>query len=170
MKKLEVVAYLTQIKEAREEWAKARVKFLSDVDAVLNRLLYEGAREYMSAEEMARASGMNIKPIRQRMRDLGLDPRKGKTVLSKKASEALSNNAALLGIEPSEMDLMSPLAYLPMGEKMKRQLQDSAVSQVFPETYGSASTLAEKLTDAGLDFEDAVEWVNEVIARGEQIR
>jgi hypothetical protein len=170
MKKLEVVAYLMQIKEARETFAKVQTKFASDVDAMMNRLIHEGARNYMSAEEIARAAGMPVKRIRAFMRSNGLAPSDSKTLLSKKAAEALSNNAALLGIEPSEMDLMSPLAYLPMGEKMKRQLQDSAVSQVFPETYGDAHVLAEKLTDSGLDFEDAVEWVNEVIARGEQIQ
>lgn len=130
MKKFDVVIALEGVREAKAEWAKAQTKFNSDVTAVMTRLLHEGARNFMSAEEIARASGHTTKRIRQMMRDIGLNPRDGKTVLSKNAAEALNNNAALLGIEPHEMDLMSPLAYLPMGEQMKRKLQDRAVSQV----------------------------------------
>ena len=130
MKRLEVLSYLGQIKEARETFARVQTKFNSDVDAAMGRLIHEGARNYMSPEEIARAAGMPTKRVRAFMRSVGLSPSEGKTVLSKKAAEALANNAALLGIEPSEMDLMSPLAYLPMGEKLKRELQDRSVSQV----------------------------------------
>lgn len=130
MKRHEVIGYLIQIKEAREVFAKTQTKFASDVDAMMNRLIHEGARNFMSAEEIARAAGMPVKRIRAFMRSAGLSPSDSKTLLSKKAAEALANNSALLGIEPSEMDLMSPLAYLPMGSVMKRELQDRSVSQV----------------------------------------
>lgn len=130
MKRLEVLSYLGQIKEAREEFARVQTKFASDVDAMMNRLIHEGARNFMSAEEIGRAAGMPVKRIRAFMRSAGLSPSDSKTLLSKKAAEALANNSALLGIEPSEMDLMSPLAYLPMGSVMKRELQDRSVSQV----------------------------------------
>lgn len=142
MRRLEVLSYLGQIKEAREAFARAQTKFTSDVDAMMNRLLHEGARNFMSAEEIARASGMPVKRIRSFMRSAGLSPSDSKTLLSKKAAEALANNSALLGIEPSEMDLMSPLAYLPMGSVMKRELQDRSVSQV---TDVSGNPLIEEL-------------------------
>jgi hypothetical protein len=164
MKKLEVLSYLRQIRDARAEAAKAQAKFRSDVDAVLNRLLHEGVRNYMSAEEMAAACDMNRKAIRQRMRDLGLNPRDGKNVLSKRASEALANNAALLGVEPSEMDLMSPLAYLPMGDKLKRELQDATTAQVTTlddEVSGNRKFDADPVIDALQQVrDDAADYCN----------
>lgn len=130
MKKFDVIIALESVQSAKREWAAGVTMFNASVDTLMSRLLHEAAANYMSPEEVARASGFTPKRVRQMMRDRGLNPRDGKTVLNQKASEALANNAALLGIEPSEMDLMSPLAYLPMGEKMKRELQDKTVSQV----------------------------------------
>ena len=130
MQKFDVVIALEGVREAKAEWAKAVTKFNADVEYVMARLLHEAARNYMSAEEVAKASGFTVKRVRTLMRAAGLDPRSGKTLLAKKAAEALADNAALLGIEPHEMDLMSPLAYLPMGEKMRRELQERSVSQV----------------------------------------
>lgn len=169
MKKLDVILALRELREAKYQWAKAQTKFNSDVTAIMTRLLHEAAANLMSDREVANESGFTIKRVRQMMRDIGLNPRDGKTLLSSKAAEALANNATLLGIEPSEMDLMSPLAYLPMGEQMKRELQDKAVSQVTA-LHGPPYALAEKLSDAGVQWDDAIEWVNEVIARGEQIK
>jgi hypothetical protein len=59
------------------------------------------------------------------MRNSGLDPRQGKSLLAKTAAEHLQENAALMGIEPHEMDLMSPLAYLPMGQELRAILETS---------------------------------------------
>lgn len=130
MKKLEVVSLLAMVKTAKEQHALEETKFNSDIVAVMTRLLHEAAVNYMSAEEVAKHSGFTVKRVRALMRDVGLNPRDGKGMLNRLASEALSNNAALMGIEPYEMDLMSPLAYLPMGEQMKRELADRTVSQV----------------------------------------
>jgi len=70
------------------------------------------------------------KSIRSKMRALGLDPRSGKRVLSKTASSALLENSAIMGIEPGEMDLTSPLAYLPMGEELRKRYQDKTLARV----------------------------------------
>lgn len=152
MKRLEVMSYLGQIKEAKAEWAKAQMKFNSDVAAIMTRLLHEAARNYMSPDEVAKSSGFTTKRVRDLMRSAGLNPRDGKNLLSKKASEALSNNATLLGVEPSEMDLMSPLAYLPMGEEMRKRLL-AEQAQGVTEVSGNSLTEAEmnRLTNF-LDF------------------
>lgn len=129
MKKFDVVLALSKIREANALWTKQRLAFNSDVDDLLRRLLHEAAHNFMSVEEVSKASGFTPKRVRELMRRAGLNPKDGKRLLSKKAAEALANNSALLGIEPGEMDLMSPLAYLPMGEQLKRQLHKT-VSQV----------------------------------------
>lgn len=129
MKRLEVLSLLAQVKEARE----TRAEFVRDltigIDTAMRRLLYEAVANYMSPEEIARASGHTTKRIRQWLRELDLNPTTGKTVLSKRAAAALATNAELLGIEPGEL-LMSPLAYLPMGAKMRRELENAHVSSV----------------------------------------
>lgn len=130
MQKFDVQFALEGVAEARAAWAKAKRKFDADVNTVMRRLLHEAAANYMSVEEVARPSGYNTTQIRSMMRINGMDPRDGKTLLAKHAADALASNAELLGIEPHEMDLMSPLAYLPAGEKLRRELQDRTVSQV----------------------------------------
>lgn len=130
MKKADIIEALHKVREAKHVWAREQATFNSSVEAVMTRLLHEAAVQRMSPEEVARESGFTPKRIRAIMRIIGLNPRDGKHLLSAKAGEALANNAALLGIEPRDMDLMSPLAYLPMGEQMKRELQQRTVSQV----------------------------------------
>jgi hypothetical protein len=130
MQKFDVVIALEGVREAKWAWAKAVTKFNADIEYIMARLLHEAARNYMSPEEVAHASGFTTKRIRILMRAAGLDPKKGKTLLSKLAAETLAENAALMGIAPHEMDLMSPLAYLPMGDKMRRELAEQAVSRV----------------------------------------
>jgi hypothetical protein len=130
MQKFDVQIALEGVAEARTKWLAAKAKFDSDVEYILLRLIREAAHNYMSAEEFAKYSGLSVKRVRVLMRAAGLDPKMGKRLLSKKAAEALAENSALLGIEPHQMDLMSPLAYLPMGEEMRRALQDKTVSQV----------------------------------------
>ncbi len=152
MNKIDVVLALTNVRESKNRWARGITEFNSGVDAVMGRLLHEAAAKFMSAEDVAHTSGFTVKRIRQMMRDVGLNPRDGKTMLSQKAAEALATNAALMGIEPHEMDLTSPLAYLPMGDQMKREL--AALSEVkpdeFPETEHTCSTLAIIEDEAGV--------------------
>lgn len=130
MKKTDVVDALHTIKEANQKWALARARFNSATDTLMFRLIHEAAKNFMSAEDIASASGWSTKKVKEHMRGMHLDPRDGAMLLSRKAAEALATNSALMGIEPSEMDLMSPLAYLPMGDAMKRDLAAAAASQV----------------------------------------
>ena len=139
MKREEVSAALDNVRLADAAWIKARAEFNTGLTYVMQRLLHEAAHNFMSVEDIAHACGWSVKRVRTTMRSIGLDSRDGVRLLSRKAAEALANNTALMGIEPSEMDLMSPLAYLPMGDKMKRDLQAKTVSQVteIPEVSGN---------------------------------
>lgn len=170
MKMNDVISGLEQMRAAREAWGKGRTEFFAGYDLLFSRYIYEACANFMSAHDVANALGVSPRTVRERMRVLGLDPKGGKRALNAKASEAMVENAALMGIDPKDMDLTSPLAYLPMGSELRQKLQWQTLSRVkeFPET-GSAEQLAEKLTDAGIERSDAVQWVNEVIASGRQI-
>lgn len=126
MKTDEVTAALGVVAEAKAEWTKARAKFDSDVALVMARLLNEAALNMMTAQQISKASGLTVKRVRQLMRDHGLNPKVGRRELAKHAAEALQENSSLLGIEPHEMDLMSPLAYLPMGSEMRKRIAAQA--------------------------------------------
>lgn len=130
MRKFDVQIALEGVAEARQKWNTAQREFQSGVDAVLDRLIHEAAVNFMSPEEFARHSGLSTNQVRALMARNGLSRSQGKTLLAKTAAEALASNAELLGIAPHEMDLMSPLAYLPMGEQLKKELQNRTVSQV----------------------------------------
>lgn len=140
MRKFDVQIALEGVREAREKWVKASMKFKSDIDFVMGRLLREAAVNRMSVGEVSQMSGLTVKQVREAMRRNGLDPKTSKSLLAKQAAEALAENAALMGIEPHEMDLTSPLAYLPMGAQLKQQLIDARVHRVtgFPETADTA--------------------------------
>lgn len=121
--KFGVLIALEGIAEARAEWHAAKRKFDADVNFLMHRLLLEAARNRMSVDEVAKASGYSVAQVRAMMRKRSLDPKKGRTLLAKQAAEALAANAELMGIQPWEMDLTSPLAYLPMGDEMRRALE-----------------------------------------------
>lgn len=130
MKKLEVFSFLNQIKEAREARSKAVQDLSIAISEMMRLLIHEGLAQFMSPEQIASESGHPVKYVRELMRTMDLDPKSGRTTLSKKAAEALNTNAALMGIDPADFDLTSPLAYLPMGSVLKRQLTDARTSQV----------------------------------------
>jgi len=130
MQKLNVQLALESVREARTQWSKANTEFNSGLMEALRFLLHEAVRNYMSPEEVARHSGLTTKRVRILMREYGLNPRDGKRVLSNAAAKALAENAELLGIDPSEMDLTSPLAYLPMGKHLRDTLREQTISRV----------------------------------------
>lgn len=130
MNRTEIEGHLTQVREARKTWGLAHTDFFINIDRIMRRLIHEGIANRMSVDQMAILSGVSVKHIRELMRTYDLDPKGGKQMLSRKAAEALANNAELLGIEPREMDLMSPLAYLPAGSELRKQMAAQSVSQV----------------------------------------
>lgn len=121
---------LETMAEASLEWKQAYKKFSEEFDKVMTRLMFEGMANGMSIEQFAEASGMTPKGVRFLMRRKGLDPKRGKRFLSHAAATALAENAELLGIEPNQMDLRSPLAYLPMGSQLRDALDSDAVRGV----------------------------------------
>jgi hypothetical protein len=137
---------LEGIAEARAKWDMAFRKFNADVEYLMARLLNEAAVNHMSVEQVAKASGLPAKRVRALMRDHGLNPKQGKRLLANHAATALTENAALLGIEPHEMDLTSPLAYLPMGSDLRRILETEAGKGVKEEdpTPAIAAIIAEE--------------------------
>lgn len=136
MNKFDVVISFERLAEQKAKWSSAHREFITATDRIMALLLHQAAAVFMSVDEVAKAAGMTKTQVRAAMRKHGLNPRDGKRMLSKHAASALETNADLLGIKPHEMDLTSPLAYLPMGEEMRRQMADSRVSRVteFPET------------------------------------
>lgn len=130
MKKTDVMTALSRVSAVKAQWSEAQVEFTIGVNSLMRRLLFEAAANKMSAEEVALASGFTKARVRIMMRNAGLDPKSSKSLLSQQAAEALANNAALMSIDPSEMDLMSPLAYLPMGSEMRKSLAAEQASQV----------------------------------------
>lgn len=145
MRKFDVQIALEGVSDARGKWFFAHHKFLSDVDYVMTRLIHEAAANMMSVDDVAVASSLTSTKVRELMRKSGLDPRSGKRLLAKAAAEALAENAELMGIEPHEMDLTSPLAYLPMGSELKQQLIDARVHRVteLPDEVSGNSELTE---------------------------
>lgn len=122
MEKFGVQLELEALAKVIKEWAAAIKQHQSDVDTVMSRLLHEAAANRMSPEQVARSLGSTPTRVRALMRRHGLNPKMGKNLLERTAAQALHENAALLGIEPREMDLLSPLAYLPMGEAMRERV------------------------------------------------
>jgi hypothetical protein len=130
MRKFDVQMALEGVAEADLKWREARRGYLANRNKVLARLLHEAAANFMSAREFAKFSGLPISRVRAMMREVGLNPKSGKRLLAETAADALATNSALLGMAPHEMDLMSPLAYLPMGSEMRQRLADAGASKV----------------------------------------
>lgn len=139
MQKFDVQIALEKVADARNKWSAAQREFQRGHERVLARLVHEAARNFMSVGEVAKFSGLSPKRVRTIMRLHGLNPSHGKRLLSDTAAKALSENAELLGIQPHEMDLTSPLAYLPMGNDLRSALQDQTNAGVtdLPEEFGS---------------------------------
>lgn len=136
MDKATVAREMERVREAEAKWKAGREEFQANVTKVVNRLIHEATRHRMSVEKVSELTGYSPIKVRQIMRENGLNPKTGRNLLSKQASEALHSNAELLGVEPHKMNLLSPLAYLPMGEEMRQALTDATTAPVteFPET------------------------------------
>jgi hypothetical protein len=129
MKQTEVLAHLRRVKHAKEVRSEVLQDIGIGINTLMRRVLHEAVANRMSPEQIADATGYTPLRIRDWLSTLGLDPSLGKTVLSRNAAAALATNSELLMIEPDEL-LMSPLAYLPMGKRLKRELENAMVSQV----------------------------------------
>lgn len=143
----QVTAGLKQMRSAREAWGKGRTEFFAAYDVLLRRYIYEACANYMGAAQIAEALGVGASTVRAKMRSLDLDPRGGKRSLNAAASQAMMENSALMGIDPADMDLTSPLAYLPMGSVLRKQLEMQTLSAVteVEDTVVSRNKLEDRL-------------------------
>jgi hypothetical protein len=122
MNKFEIELNLKHVAEARAQYNAAAKEFGLRVDKAMKRLIHEAAAQRMSVPQVAKLSGFTTAQIKSRMKAMDLNPTTGRTLLSKQAADVLANNAEILGIEPHEVDLMSPLAYLPAGSLLKEKV------------------------------------------------
>lgn len=119
MERHAVLAEMNRIREATAQWTEARKNFNADVDKMLDRLILEAAQHRFSVTDLAGALGLTPRATRALMRAKGINPKYSSLFLSHHASRTLQANAEILGVDPSEIDLLSPLAYLPAGSKLK---------------------------------------------------
>lgn len=133
MDKFALELELEALAHARREWETAIREYRDGHNYILRRLLHEAAANRLSPEWVARHLGTTAKQVRAAMRRFDLNVKKGKILLSKQASEALHSNAEIMGIDPREMDLMSPLAYLPMGAEMRKRFLETRTRTDLPE-------------------------------------
>lgn len=122
-----------RINEARHELDLAKARTEAEIERVVTRLIHECLAKRMSPGHIAKMAGWHVNEVRAAMRSRGIEPKRGKSVLAKQSASALIDNAHLLGIEPEEMDLTSPLAYLPMGKELREFLETNPVKAVKPE-------------------------------------
>lgn len=154
MQKFDVQMALEKVAEARHAWGAASGRFNEDVQYVMGRLLHEAAANRMSVEDVAHYSGLAKARVRTMMKHHGLDPYSSKSLLQDKAAKALAKNAELLGISVHEMDLMSPLAYLPMGSELRKFLETKPQRGVkeLPEDSWLARAFDPKRSRGGIRF------------------
>lgn len=123
MNRAETRDALDEFGAAREKWLEAIATYKQDSDYAIRVLLLQSSRLYLSVEEVSRRTGLPARRVRKIMRESGLNPYAGGRALSQAASDALIENSEKLGVDVTEMDLMSPLAYLPAGDKISRVIE-----------------------------------------------
>lgn len=129
MDREQIIDRLSDVKDARKEWREAKRKFDQDSRKAMTRLVLEAARNRMSVEQIGKASGMTRREVRQYLRGWGVEPNEGINAASDAAADVLTLNAERLGVDPGQIDLMSPLVYLPLGNDVTRVIESGAVRQ-----------------------------------------
>lgn len=130
MDRVDVLSHLSKIRHARKEVERVRREVNCAADTLIPRLLHEAAREMMSLREVADALGVSVKRVRVLMREAGMNPTVGAQLRASHAVKALRENAALLGVDPREIDIMSPLQYLPGGQGLKTEIAVAEMGQI----------------------------------------
>lgn len=167
MNRAEIVKAFNQIRDTRRQWREGVKEFEASTKPLLSRLLHEALVYYMSLNDIGEMAGLTPRQVRLLLKVNDLDPWSSKTLLSKKAAEALTTNAALMGVNPNEMDLMSPLAYLPMGSQMRADIAARGVSQVHEipqdDLLERVATIIESETGRGFDCTGVAQRVLNVV-------
>lgn len=134
MQKFDVVIALEKVRDQKQQWTDANREFRVGYDKVMNVLLLNAAQAYMSVADIAKAAALSRGQVRARMKALGLSQRSGKRMMADQAATALAENTELLGVEVHQI-LTSPLAYLPMGDTMRRELEAKTAPAVTDIVY-----------------------------------
>lgn len=116
--------HLNVLRDANQQWVEANRKHQEDVEALLWRLIPEAIVARMSINQVADAAGITTRKVRRYLHEMGVDTRHGKGLMAHQAAEVLANNAELLGVRPQDVDLMSPLMYLPAGESLRKKVME----------------------------------------------
>lgn len=119
----EVGKMLAELRRQREAWKDARREFQSEYAETLRWLILEAAATLYSLQEISEILDVPQKTIKAIAKKDDLNFKHDRVLLSHSAVNALRENAALMGINPEDFDLLSPLAYLPMGEELRKSLQ-----------------------------------------------
>lgn len=152
------VMLLEKTAKEKQAWNKARADWWDKYESVMAVLIHAAATNYMSATDIARHAGMKPTQVRALFHKHGLHISVGKRALADQAAKALRENADLMGVRPEEIDLMSPLAYLPMGQSLKQALLDETTRGTAPEVSGNdyeeAKARIETALHMGMDVEE----------------
>lgn len=115
--------HLEHIRAARDELNKKRREYDAIVNKHLPLLLLEAGQNRMSVREVSKHSGIPVRQIRARLKKLGVKSTDAR-LLPDASAKVLAANADLLNIDPADMDLMSPLAYLPAGQALRDLIKE----------------------------------------------
>lgn len=129
MKQFEVELAFKALGDELKKWKVAYREAAAEGEKIMTRLIHEAIANRMSAEQIAQYTGLTAAAIRMKMRRMGLHPKTSKTALAHAAAEALRTNAELLGVDPLDIDLSSPLAYLPAGSELRKKMQSETVQE-----------------------------------------
>lgn len=138
MNKFDVVIALEKLRDQRREWYAAHAEFRKGHDTVLKVLLLHAAKNKMSVADIAHVLSISRGDVRKRMKALGLNQRDGIRLMAEHAAKALAENTELLGVDVHQI-MTSPLAYLPMGDQMRRELEMKTappVTEIGPVVHG----------------------------------
>jgi len=120
---------LRQIGQARAAWHEGITNFRASVEGITDRFLVEAARDRIAVHEVARLLGVRPAWVRSRMRDIGFETGRSEAALSRQAHAIIERNAEILGIDIKDIDLTSPLAYLPAGKDLLKQINSGLRKQ-----------------------------------------
>ncbi len=130
MNRGEVIEALEAVRDAHVAWRKAKKEYELRLTSTMKRLVHEAARATVSVDEMALYSGLSKTRIRAMMRQAGINPHRGKALLSRQSAEVLRTNAGVMGVDPSEINLNTLLAYLPAGSLFLETVSVSEVTEI----------------------------------------
>lgn len=116
----EVLSALSDIGTAQLEFHRVAKRYEAERDRALLPLVLEGARLRLSAKRMAAYAGVTQGRIKSILRRTGIDGR-NISMVAEQTEKVLEHNAALLDVDITQIDLMSPLAYIPAGPGLRRE-------------------------------------------------